>query len=384
MRRVIGAIRGATRKVHQLTGEHDRERGVPTLNLTETRFGLFGTDLGASFEHDGRLWFLFGDTVSSVGYDDRRPEAGDSIAWTDDRNPEEGLRLNFLTAPDGRYLSPRVEPEIPRGPFNVPLDGFTANGHMYVWFSTDADPQAPGGPKMGRSVLARLADEQQALFTYIYTLSDFRQGGKFINVSTSVVDNAAVPGLPDDDGQGLVIVGSGAYRASNPYLAYLPLNDVEDLARLRYYTGGTGAPTWSADERDSMALFEQPQIGELSVRFIPQIGGWFTLYNAADPRDITMRTAPWPWGPWSPGAVIFDPWCDGGYARFIHASWAANGRADAVQDPGRENEWGGEYGPYLIPRLTTVDRSDVTLYFVMSTWNPYNTVLMRTRVRLDP
>ena len=80
MRRVIGAIRGATRKVYQLTGEHDREQGVPTLNLTETRFGLFGTDLGASFEHNGRLWFLFGDTVSAVGYDDRRPEAGDSIA----------------------------------------------------------------------------------------------------------------------------------------------------------------------------------------------------------------------------------------------------------------------------------------------------------------
>src|SRR4051794_40724246 len=73
MRRVFGFVRGTTRKVHQLTGEQDRERGVPTLNRTESTVGMFGTDLGASFEHDGRLWFLFGDTVSSVGYSDLRP-----------------------------------------------------------------------------------------------------------------------------------------------------------------------------------------------------------------------------------------------------------------------------------------------------------------------
>ena len=158
MRHVIGAIRGTTRKVNQLTGEQDRERGVPTLNCTECRFGLAGTDLGALFEHNGRLWFLFGDTVSSVGHDDRRPEAGDWIAWTYDRTPGD-------------------------------------------------------------------------------------------HVSTSIVDNAAVPGLPDHDGQGLVIVGSGGYRASNPYLAYLPLNDVEKRAKVRYYAGGIDSPVWSADER---------------------------------------------------------------------------------------------------------------------------------------
>lgn len=49
-------------KVCQLTGEWDRERGTPAYNWTESRFALFGTDLGSSFEHGGRLWFLFGDT----------------------------------------------------------------------------------------------------------------------------------------------------------------------------------------------------------------------------------------------------------------------------------------------------------------------------------
>jgi hypothetical protein len=50
------------RKVCQLTGEWDRELGRPAFNTTLSRFGLNGTDLGYSFEHNGRLCFLFGDT----------------------------------------------------------------------------------------------------------------------------------------------------------------------------------------------------------------------------------------------------------------------------------------------------------------------------------
>jgi uncharacterized protein YodC (DUF2158 family) len=108
------------------------------------------------------------------------------------------------------------------------------------------------------------------------------------------------------------------------------------------------------------------------------------LYNALTPRGINMRTAPTPWGPWSATDVLFDPGSDGGYGHFMHASWRDNGRADSVHDPNRENEWGGEYGPYLIPRYTRRVHDEVHVYFVMSTWNPYNTVLMRARLRLDP
>ncbi|MFL6495537.1 MAG: hypothetical protein ACJ703_03815, partial [Nitrososphaera sp.] len=51
-----------TRKVSQLTGDFDRETGQKTLNETGSRFGIYGTDLGVSFLHDGKLYFLFGDT----------------------------------------------------------------------------------------------------------------------------------------------------------------------------------------------------------------------------------------------------------------------------------------------------------------------------------
>ena len=43
-------VEGSTRKVQQLIGDIDKETGKPTLSQTNARFGVEGTDLGASFE----------------------------------------------------------------------------------------------------------------------------------------------------------------------------------------------------------------------------------------------------------------------------------------------------------------------------------------------
>jgi hypothetical protein len=78
------------------------------------------------------------------------------------------------------------------------------------------------------------------------------QGGKFIKVSV-VVNNQEVAGLPDQRGQGLLLWGSGLYRKSDPYLAYLPLGAVKEGQTVRLavqyfagpkpdHTGQFGAP----------------------------------------------------------------------------------------------------------------------------------------------
>ena len=65
---VIRFVAGSTVKVEQLLGEEDKEKHQPTLSRTETRYGIRGTDLGNSFEHDGRVYFLFGDTVGRLDH----------------------------------------------------------------------------------------------------------------------------------------------------------------------------------------------------------------------------------------------------------------------------------------------------------------------------
>src|SRR5216683_47799 len=210
-------VQGSSRKVCQLTGEFDRERQQFTVNRTASRFGLAGTDLGFSFEHNRRLYFLFGDTNGAALPNAFRPPAGDSIAYTEDTDAEPCPVLHFLVAPDGFYLSPQTVPPISLGAFEVPVSGFSANGNMYVFFTTDHSDQYV----MGRSVLTRLEDESRNLFRLIYDVSTLKSAnpGHFLTIAPVVVNNADIPGLPETAGQGVLLWGSGDYRKSNPYLA---------------------------------------------------------------------------------------------------------------------------------------------------------------------
>ena len=103
--------------------------------------------------------------------------------------------------------------------------------------------------------------------------------------------------------------------------------------------------------------------------------GWLVLYNCDEPRGIQARFAHAPTASWSEQASVFEPWRDNGYCHFMHAP-----DCDAVNDPGRETEWGGEYGPYLVEPLTQPTEHGAVIGFVMSTWNPYATVLMRSEL----
>jgi uncharacterized protein DUF4185 len=364
----ISVVPGSVRKVCQLTGERDRQWNTDAYNRTESRFGLVGTDLGSSFEHDGRLWFLFGDTWPDE-------EGGDSVAWTTDRFPEPGVRLHFASS-GGRFTCPRVSTADGRRVssrfFEVPTAGFSANGHMYVVRTTDHYREA-GREVMGRSVLTRAVNGDPTRLTCLYDLSVVRGGGRFVNVSC-VVREEGLPGLPFG-GPALLAWGSGRYRASDAYLACIPLASVENEDSWQFSCGidsRSARPIWSEDERDALALFPHPEIGELSVAWNAPLGLWLMLYNAGSPRGINARVAPDPWGPWSEPVVVVDPRGPGiGYGAFMHVADAPDG----LSDPGREHEWGGEYGPYVIDRYTrAVPGGRAAVYFVVSTWNPYNVV----------
>jgi hypothetical protein len=413
--RVVGQP-ASTQKVCQLTGEVDLERQQFTSSRTETNFALKGTDLGAAVEHNGRIYFLFGDT-HPVGpfiprpYDpnEPRPHDGDSIAWIPaNADPEQCLALNFIgvAVPNfgNAYISPRVRKAdgtfISLGGFEVPTGGFSANGNMYVFFTTDF--QRVGNiERMGRTVLARLDNESQNLFTYIYDVScrpgvgcDWPQVGSFINVAPVVVNNADVPGLPQGIGQGVLMFSSGLYRNSDVYLAYLPFVAIESRQAWRYaVTDGAGTLVrWSQDESEATPLFNQPcggstpcMIGELSVTWNPYLRKWLMLYGHGNPWGINYRVADRPWGPWSPPNLLFSAVCDRGNCHFMHVDWDFR-NCDSVYDSmfgsSRQGEGAGEYGPYVISRFTRGDATSTTIYYLMSTWNPYQVVLMKSTLQL--
>ena len=345
--------RGPTTKVAQLTGEDDRERGTLVPNQTLTRYGLWGTDLGASFDYGGRTVLLFGDSIPT-GDGTRNPAFGDAIAFTTDTDPSDGFALDFATHDDGTFRSP-VVPGVALGEYEVPLDGIDG-GSMYVWFATDV---------MMRSVLAR-SDDNATTFTRVHDLST----DKLVNVSAVLRDGE------------VYLFGSGRFRESDVFLARVPLTDIEDRSAYRFYAGSDGcAAQWTPDEALAAPLFGPACVGELSAHHVPALDAWLVLYTCDEPRGVQARIARSPTGPWSEPVTIFEPWQDGGYCHFMHTSYDFM-MCDAVHDPGRETQWGGEYAPYLVESLTeSRGARGAALYFVLSTWNPYNTMLLRSELR---
>jgi hypothetical protein len=358
-------------KIAQLTGEFDREgwngKGTPeyAFNRTESRFAIIGTDLGISFTHHDRMYFLFGDTWRvghSVPNDDL-----DAIAYSNDKNANGGVKLTFLPRPP-------LVPGISQAAFEVPLDGVSWDSNMYAFFSTN-HRQVGKYAQMGRSILAR-SNNDGLDFRGLYEVSRY----KFVNVSTMIVDPHA-HGLPGDGPQ-LVIFGSGRYRSSDVYLATKPAAELDEPGGLLFYAGGLDKPAWSPDEEDAVPLFGEGCVGELSVRWNPLLSAWVCLYNADWPADrtavggIVMRWARRPYGPWSPGDLVFS--VNDGLGKFMHLPGADHTQEGFGSD--RSADLGGMYGPYQIPQYTRRSGTGVKIYFTMSTANPYQVMLMTANI----
>jgi hypothetical protein len=404
-----GCIPPQSFKINQMTGSWDAQLKEKTLSVMPDP-NIRGTDLGASFEHNGNLYFLFGDTHWHGGFP---PGTADVMAYTPDTNPWNGVGLYFHKS----YLDVRF-PGLPpgfcqavHGEYDVPQDGFSLGGHIFAFFSTD---HFKDGKVMGRSVLARCDQAvpqietsnalQPLTFQYLTEFSRYR----FINVSLQYASAAASRrwGLPAGR-EGLLIWGTGAYRMDHIYLAFLPLDDeslIDEMFRnnemprgrlpVMYYRGiDGGQPRWSKDERDAAPIFYPAAIGELSVRWDATMRAFVMMYMTGpdDPigPSVLIRLSRTPWGPWSRRRMAFNWILDGlGYRShktrgswFIHVNSKEIGFDDELGDniiDGRGPEKGGAaYAPYHIPRYTRRDSRAIQLFYALSTWNPYQVVLMR-------
>ena len=372
-------VAGATRKVCQLTGEHDGELDQPTHNRTQSRYKVWGTDLGGTFEHHSKLWFVFGDTLANGAWPPTtnpeassgpgNPLAGDSIAFSTDTDPTDCVSIDFVTHPDGTFYAPDID----RNPAYVQLDGISGGEHMYVWQSASG------------TALTKSSDDGHS-FRKIYDFSKSR----FIHLSADVMRAATIPGLePVGETDWVVMMGNGEWHQTDPYLAVVPLAQLENRNALRFFAGFDGqVPRWSASEDDAAPVFDSESnpehllaegcVGTVDLHYSEVAEAWLGLYDCGLLR-LEVRSAEYPWGPWSEAERVFTP-DEGGWCHFIHAppGWPCEA---GLPNPGRPGEPGGLYSPHFIERYTSGTRDDLTLYYIVSTWNPYNTFIMTTRLR---
>jgi hypothetical protein len=383
---VTDAVNSSVKRA-QVTGERDAtvtpwgERPA-TLSRSRSSAGVRGTDLGVRVDYAGRSFLLFGDTHWSRPWLVLR----DSIAevFSDGGLPQ----VRFHGSP----LRVRGE-GVTRGEYDVPLDAFGHGDHLYALFSSNHGRHRQ---VMGRSVLARCTSAEPVIdpqlrhrpltFNTIATLSQWH----FINVSVQRRPAAEVPGA-GEDGEVLLIWGMGSYRSSEIRLAMLDAVALDQLEQLpgpvstadlglRYWDGDG----WADEESAAVPLFRPGAYGELSVRWV-EAAGRYAMLLATGPGDaagnaITLRWAETPAGPWTERLRLLD-WVAEGmsadrFTRFIKAS-ADDPVAEAIF-PAQAKGNGAAYAPYFFDARR--DGDDLVVRYTLSTWNPYQVVLMEHRL----
>ncbi len=404
---------GSTAKIEQIIGDADyaalaRGYVVPTVSQTVSRCNVAGTDLGASFEHQGRLYFLCGDTISN---DPSMPwstssapyveyYAGDVFGWTDATDGESGLLLNLFANADGSPLFVRP-PGVSMGAFDVPNAGVSLNGRMLLVCNSGSDATQANPHRNDYSVLATF-DPASQTFTTGRTISKMPDG-HFIITSLHLLPPApqglaALPaGIARQDPV-VAMFGLGPYRATDVYLALIPAGGFESGAGINYFAGLRGGqPLWSGSEADAAPIVADivspPTIGNVSAVYSTDLSLWLMTFDGGRGQNqafegIYFTYAPMPWGPWALPQQIFNPARDGAFGDYISnydprqpgVLGSPAGPTIGGIDIARTR--GGDYAPYLIERFTRVIGNVLTIYYTLSTWNPYTIVRMRSQFQV--
>ena len=427
---------GTTEKICQLTGDTDWETGQPTPGRTFANFGLDAADLGYPVEHKGKLILLFGDS-----WPPRHPRGSAAEASPDDAVGVV-VRREAPTR-DGKCLEMRVHQKpgtakifapativgptpIKQGFFNVPSGGVSGADGLYAFFWTNhcarPDPlrPSPDDPlarpeatrqcpenddrnSIGRGVMARSED-------------DGRTFGDVVPMPTGFVYSTAINtqlqiDLPENQRLGVFIFGVPRYRASVPYLANAPIESLGDPATWKFFIGHapSGQPIWVTHEKwmrgaapasaQRLRAWKPPGepeifvpltdvercVGEFSITWNRPLGMWLMLHNCA--RGISARVALAPWGPWSTPTEILGA-DDDVACRLVMTPEGCGNRRDFWPNKHKNGKFvaGGFYAPYVLNRYTSAAAGNgsgrrSTIYWVVSSWNPYEVSVMRTTLQ---
>jgi hypothetical protein len=379
----------------------------PTANQTHFRANLLGTDLGIPVAHGNTLYFFFGDTIGYKGVWQAGESLPDAVGYaavpassiaadphqlcdqlrflTVAPQASVGPRLDAriqadyaggaMTAPPGHLLGEFIHnpaahgafPNLP-GDFEVPSGGFSANGSIYLFYTTVV---APDVVQMKGSYLARWrAPSTSTLPSYeiLYGVDqrfdsngDLR--GDFINIAPVVV------------GAYVYLFGTGEYRQSPIHLARKRLDAIDTPGGFERFDATS--QTWRAATAAAAPIAGVPGNGELSVRYFPAIQRWMILNQEQLPGSnrVVARFAAQPEGPWSDAIIVSDMADPQLRQRYCCTATACLGEQLFHCDRA------GFYGTYLLPELTLLPGGAFTVRYLMSTWDPYNVALMQATFR---
>lgn len=348
----IPVLKGATSVLQLVTGPTSPAK-------TDSKYDIYGTDLGIMFEHGNETMVLFGDT-----FGDCTPTGN---AWrsnvmltAESGTPANGLKItNAVPRSTNGYAAALVQGAHQANGAGevtvIPTAAISVDGTMYMRVMSVRDWNAPGGWNTNYSALVKSEDDGA---TWTVLTDSMRRVTGFTEWRDSVkfAPPATPENLPavDDDWHGAqmsAFVESDGYlyeymtpsgRRGPATIARVPIDKIEEPGEYEWFKGGA---TWESDPTNSSVILPAP-VEELSVAYNDYLGQYVALTSMAS-GVVSMRVANNPQGPWSSPQTLVD-----------------------------RRMFPNAYAPMIHPASITSDGKH--LFYALSTWDAYNVFLLRT------
>lgn len=312
-----------------------KETGANSVNRTDKRWQLYGTDLGIMWESaPGEIAMAFGDSVGR-GFHPPGGMGGDwrsnVLAFSHNHDLEHGVVFDRMVTDDrchaAEVLSSRKADNIEIT--TIPTSGFALGNRQYLsYMSIRTWESAPGTFFTNYGGIAYSDDHGQTWVKDPYAHWDDIFGLANFQVA------AMVP-----QGDYVYMFGTPNTRLGSVGVARVPQDQVLNKSAYQYWHEGAWTPVGGAAA--ATPVVDAPA-GELSVRFDTTRHVWQMSYLDTATAALVVRESTTPQGQWS----------------------APTPTVSAAQYPEL-------YGGFIHPWSQGSD-----LYFTLSTWSDYNVYLM--------
>ncbi|WP_293776272.1 DUF4185 domain-containing protein [uncultured Corynebacterium sp.] len=344
---------GPTQIMQLITGS-----GSP--NRTDQKFGISGTDLGIAYSDDtGHSYYVFGDSMDCVGEGDGW--RSNLLLRTTDHDYGDGLRLEEALTTGGWSDNGRAKEFIPSQKVGdadtngerttIPTAGIVVDGVHYVDYMSVRSWHDPNtGWSTNYAATVKSTDGGVT----------WRAVPEATRTNASHGANAPIPGGANyragfeklqqsayiEHGDYVYRFTTGNGRRGPAYLSRAPKSEFPNERAFSYYSDGS----WVKDPAQASEVLDG-KVSELSVAYNQYLGKFVTMYGV-EGEGIVMRTADSPEGPWSPRRML------------VSAETTKVVSGQPLNDT---------YAPFVLP-----NQDDQHLYYTLTSWRDYNTMLMRT------
>ena len=344
---------GPTQIMQLITGS-----GSP--NRTDQKFDISGTDLGIAYsDNAGRSYYVFGDSMDCSS--DGDGWRSNLLLRTSDHDYGDGLRLEEALTNSGWSANGRAKEFIPSQKVGdqdtngerttIPTAGIVVDGVHYIDYMSVRswhDPKTGWSTNFGGTVKSTDGGVT------------WRAVPEATRTNASHGTNAPIPGganyrpgfeklqqsafIEHDDYIYRYSTGNG--RRGPAYLSRALKSEFPNEDAFSYYSDGS----WVKDPARATEVLDG-KVSELSVAYNHYLGKYVTMYGV-EGEGIVMRTADSPEGPWSPRRML------------VGAKTTEVVSGEPLNDT---------YAPFVLP-----NQDDQHLYYTLTSWHDYNTMLMRT------